>query len=67
MDHINLNAEDIVYAGGAEVTLAGMSEGTRNEFGRKTLYFVRRVMQDPAMRARIQARAEEIRANGEYR
>lgn len=34
--------------------------------GRKTYNFVKSCMKDPDLRARIQARAAEIRANGEY-
>lgn len=66
MGYIELNEADIVTTGGAEVTIAAMDEYSRAEIGRKTLCFVRRVMQDPVMKARIRARAAEIRANGEY-
>lgn len=34
--------------------------------GRKTYNFVKSCMKDPDLRVRIQARAAEIRANGEY-
>lgn len=46
---------------GGETTIAAMDENSRHEIGRKTYRFVRRVMQDPEMRARIRARAEELR------
>ena len=46
---------------GGETTIAAMDENSRYEIGRKTYRFVRRVMKDPEMRARIRARAEELR------
>jgi len=46
---------------GGEATIAAMDEYSRIEIGRKTYRFVRRCMQDPELKARIQARAAEIR------
>lgn len=51
--------------GGGELTLAAMDEYSRLELGRKTLMFVKRCMRDPELRAKIKARAEEIRAERE--
>lgn len=51
--------------GGGELTIAAMDEYSRAEIGRKTYRFVRQCMKDPELRARIKARAAEIRANGE--
>lgn len=47
---------------GGEATVAAMDEYSRTEIGRKTCRFVRRCMKDPRLRARIQARAAELRA-----
>lgn len=47
---------------GGEATIAAMDEYSRAEIGRKTYRFVRRCMKDPILRAVIQARAAEIRA-----
>ena len=47
--------------GGAELTIAVMTDWERMEIGRKTLRFVKEAMKDPAMKKRIQARAAEIR------
>ena len=52
----------ICHAAGGEVTIAAMDEYSRAEIGRKTYRFVRRCMQNPELRAKIQARAAEIRA-----
>ena len=52
--------------GGGELTISAMQPCEKAEIGRKTLCFVRRCMQNPALRAQIKARAAEIRANGEY-
>ena len=46
--------------------LSGYDAYERAEIGRKTYRFVRRCMQDPELRAKIKARAAEIRASGEY-
>ena len=51
--------------GGGELTLAAMDEYSRMELGRKTLMFVRRCMRDPELRAKIKARAAQIRAERE--
>lgn len=51
---------------GGEATIRAMDQYERAEIGRKTLRFVQRCMRNPELRARIQARAAEIRANGEY-
>ena len=48
--------------GGGELTIAAMDEYRRENIGRTTYRFVRRVMQDPVLRERIQRRAAEIRA-----
>ena len=47
---------------GGEATIAAMDEYSRAEIGRKTYRFVRRCMQNPELRAKIQARAAELRA-----
>ncbi len=47
--------------GGGELVIAAMPDWERLEIGRKTLLFARRVMKDPEMKKRIQARAAEIR------
>lgn len=52
----------ICHAAGGEATIAAMDEYSRAEIGRKTYRFVRRCMQNPELRAKIQARAAEIRA-----
>ena len=49
---------------GGEATIAAMDEYSRAGIGRKTYRFVRRCMQDPELRARIKARAAELRAEG---
>ena len=46
--------------------LSAMDEYELAEIGRKTYRFVRQCMRDPELRARIKARAAEIRENGEY-
>lgn len=51
--------------GGGELTIAAMDEYSRLEIGRKTLMFVKRCMRDPELRAKIKARAAEIRAERE--
>ncbi len=47
---------------GGEATIAAMDEYSRAEIGRKTYRFVRRCMRDPVLRAKIKARAAELRA-----
>ena len=47
---------------GGELTIAAMNEWDRMAIGRKTYRFVRRVMQNPELKALIQKRAAEIRA-----
>ena len=47
---------------GGEATIAAMDEYSRAEIGRKTYRFVRRCMQNPELREKIQARAAELRA-----
>ena len=47
--------------GGAELAIAAMDEYSRAEIGRKTYRFVRRCMQDPELRAKIKARAAQLR------
>lgn len=44
-----------------EETLAALDPYRRAEIGRKTYRFVRRLMRDPAVAAKIQARAAQIR------
>jgi len=63
MDNIKIQ----VVAGqeGGEATIAAMDEYSRAEIGRKTYRFVRRCMQDPALCAKIKARAEELRAQND--
>ena len=56
MDCIELSEADIVTTGGAEVTIAAMDEYSRAEIGRKTLCFVRRMRQDPAVWEMVKAR-----------
>lgn len=53
--------------GGGELTLAAMNEYQRMEIGRKTYRFCKSVMRDPVLRARVKARAAEIRAENERR
>lgn len=50
-----------VCEAGAEDALGGMKPWEYENIGQKTFFFVRRVMQDPAIRARIKQRAAEIR------
>ena len=51
-----------ILGGGGELTLAAMDEHSLENIGRKTYQFVWRVMQDPELRKRVEARAAEIRA-----
>lgn len=47
--------------GGAELAIVAMDEYSRAEIGRKTYRFVRRCMQNPELRAKIKARAAQLR------
>lgn len=58
----NVKIQTVAGREGGEATIAAMDEYSRAEIGRKTYRFVRRCMKDPALRAVIQARAAEIRA-----
>ena len=49
-------------SGGGERALAAMNEDQLCEIGRTTYNFVRRMMRNPELRAVIQARAAQIRA-----
>ena len=51
-----------ILGGGGELTLAAMDEDSLENIGRKTYLFARRVLQDPELRKRVEARAAEIRA-----
>lgn len=51
--------------GGGELTIAAMDEYSRLEIGRKTYRFAREVMRDPELRAKVKARAAEIKAEEE--
>ena len=55
-----MDLEAVRAAGGASGAIRGMNQYSREEIGRKTWLFVRRCMQDPELRAKIQQRAEEI-------
>ena len=59
---VNANVQVITPNEGGEATIAAMNEYSRAEIGRKTLRFVQNLMRDPELRAKIQARAAEIRA-----
>ena len=50
--------------GGGELTIAAMDEYRRLNIGRKTYLFARSVMRDPVLRAKVKARAAEIKAAG---
>lgn len=56
------NRVELKTAEGGEATIAAMDEYSYAEIGRKTYRFVRRLMRDPEMKAKIRARAEQIRA-----
>lgn len=56
------NVQVITPNEGGEATIAAMSEHSRMEIGRKTFRFVQTLMRDPELKARIRARAAEIRA-----
>lgn len=49
-------------SGGGELALDAMNEDQLYEMGRTTYNFVRRMMRNPELRAMIQARAAQIRA-----
>lgn len=57
---MNLGKVEPIEGGMVEAVTA-MSDAGRLEIGRKTYNFVRRCMQDPVLRERIKARAEELR------
>ena len=63
MDNIVINT--VPECGGGELTIAAMDKYSRLEIGRKTYRFVRRCMRDPELRAKIKARAAELRAEAE--
>lgn len=59
-----MEAVDLNYRGqgcGGEVTIRGMDDDSRMEIGRKTLRFVRQMMRDPDIRAKVKVRAAELR------
>lgn len=58
----NIEMRSTAGVEGGEATIAAMDEYSRAEIGRKTYRFVRRCMKDPELRAKIQARAAELRA-----
>lgn len=60
MDNIKINT--MPEHGGGELTIDAMDEYSRAEIGRKTYRFVRRCMRDPVLRAKIKARAAELKA-----
>ena len=60
----NVKIQVAARSGGGELTIGAMDEYSRAEIGRKTYRFVRRCMRDPVLRARIKARAAELRAEG---
>lgn len=60
----NFKIRTVAGREGGEAAIAAMDEYSRAEIGRKTYLFVRRCMQDPELRARIKARAAELRAEG---
>ena len=60
----NVKIQTVAGNEGGEAAIAAMDEYRRAEIGRKTYRFVRRCMQDPELRARIKARAAELRAEG---
>ena len=51
-----------VMEGGAEITIAAMSEYSRENIGRSTYRMVRRLMRNPEYKAMIQKRAAELDA-----
>lgn len=55
------------YAGeGGELTIQAMDEVSRLNIGRKTYYFVRSVMRDPALREAFEKKKAELRAAGYF-
>ena len=58
---IEIDQIEEVREGGAEGAPFGMKPWEYENIGQKTFFFVRRVMQDPVMRAKIKSRAAEIR------
>lgn len=58
----NVKIQTVAAREGGEATIAAMDEYSRAEIGRKTYRFVRRCMQNPELREKIQARAAELRA-----
>lgn len=58
----NVKIKTVAGHEGGEAAIAAMDEYSRAEIGRKTYRFVRRCIQDPELRARIKARAAELRA-----
>ena len=58
----NVKIRTVADGAGGEAAVETMDADSRLEIGRKTYRFVRRVMQDPVLKARIQARAAELRA-----
>lgn len=58
----NVKIRTVADGAGGEAAVESMDSDSRLEIGRKTYRFVRRVMQDPVLKARIQARAAELRA-----
>ena len=65
MPRTNIEINTAPEHGGGELTIAAMDEYSRLEIGRKTYRFVRRCMRDPVLRAKIKARAAELRAEAE--
>ena len=58
----NVKIRTVAGGVGGEAAIEAMDSDSRLEIGRKTYRFARRVMQDPALREKIKARAAEIRA-----
>jgi hypothetical protein len=58
----NVKIQTVAGREGGEATIAAMDEYSRAEIGRKTYRFVRRCMRDPVLRAKIKARAAELKA-----
>lgn len=56
---------EVAEDAGGEATIAAMDEHSRWNIGRRTYSFVRQCMKDPVLRARIQERAAELRAEAE--
>lgn len=57
----NIKIQTVAGRTGGGAAIAAMDEYSRAEIGRKTYRFVRRCMRDPELRARIQARAAQLR------